>query len=97
MADHSGSGYRFERKQSTTFTTFGSVSGTLNLNSPVHETKGYRRSFSEEGDYVNLDEYRKGIGFNSDRNDGNLVSIIYVYTHYIFEKKKQHLTQIFKF
>nr|XP_022310426.1 rho GTPase-activating protein 15-like isoform X7 [Crassostrea virginica] len=77
MADHSGSDYRFERKQSSTFTTFGSVSGTLNLNSPVHETKGYRRSFSEEGDYVNLDEYRKGIGFNSDRNDGNLNDEVY--------------------
>ncbi|XP_062615223.1 rho GTPase-activating protein 12-like isoform X6 [Saccostrea cucullata] len=61
----------FERKQSTTFTTFGNqTTGSLNLNTKVAENTGYRRSFSDEGDYVNLDEYRINAGLNSERRDG---------------------------
>lgn len=59
---------RFERKPSTTFSTFGNTSGSLTLNTRAADTKGLRRSFSDEGDYVNLDQYRQDIGIPSDRN-----------------------------
>ncbi|XP_061186156.1 rho GTPase-activating protein 15-like isoform X4 [Saccostrea echinata] len=66
-----GSEVTFERKQSTTFSTFGTqTTGSINLNTKIAENKGYRRSFSDEGDYVNLDEYRLNAGLNSERRDG---------------------------
>ncbi|XP_056007960.1 rho GTPase-activating protein 15-like isoform X34 [Ostrea edulis] len=67
----SNSELTFERKQSTTFSTFGNqTTGSLSLNTKVSENKGIRRSFSDEGDYVNLDEYRTKAGLPSERRDG---------------------------
>jgi hypothetical protein len=76
----SNSELTFERKQSTTFSTFGNqTTGALNLNTRVPDNKGLRRSFSDEGDYVNLDEYRINAGVTSERRDGKRVSIVCVY------------------
>lgn len=66
----------FERKLSTTFSTFGNTSGSLTLNTRAADTKGLTRSFSDEGDYVNLDQYRTDIGFSPDRNHDDGVSVL---------------------
>lgn len=46
---------RFERKLFIIFLTFGNILGFLTLNIRVVDIKGLRRSFFDEGDYVNLD------------------------------------------
>lgn len=46
---------RFERKLFIIFLTFGNILGFLTLNTRVVDIKGFRRSFFDEGDYVNLD------------------------------------------
>ena len=72
-----GFGYSYERKQSTsTFTSYG-TSKTLpsTSNSSLIKSEGVRRSFSDEGDYVNLDKYRNNAGIPSERTDASGVSM----------------------
>ncbi|KAK3108074.1 hypothetical protein FSP39_000688 [Pinctada imbricata] len=61
----------FERKNSTsTFTSFSSK--TLPSNSGIStKPECVRRSFSEDGEYVNLDRYRNEAGLTSERTDGS--------------------------